>query len=143
MYKGTDKSLIEVLETSELKTAFWIHTINTPSTSITYFPEGMDLTNDDGEEYIEVIEQIVVNFVNIGEKNLILGYSNNGLINGSNGNLTISSGENSIIMNKSLINISSPNLRINGLPYDNPAFIDDMAGANDINDLLDYLVEKL
>lgn len=141
VYYGTGKAIIEALDTSELKTAYIIYSVNTPSTSVTYLPEGMKGKNDAGEEYINVTERIIVDYVSIGDSNLILGYSNNGVTAGSNGNLTITSGENTISINKSLINIKSPNLIINGLPYDNPAFIDDVAG--DLDDLLDYLVDKL
>ena len=141
VYYGTGKAVIEDQSTSELKTAYIIYSVNTPSTSIVYCPEGMKGTNDAGEEYINVTERIIVDYVSIGDSNLILGYSNNGVSAGTNGNLTITSGENTISINKSLINIKSPNLIINGLPYDKPGFIDDVAG--DVDDLLDYLVDKL
>lgn len=141
VFYGTGKAIIEDQSTSELKTAYIIYSVNTPSTSITYCPEGMKGKNDAGEEYINVSERIIVDYVSIGDSNLILGYSNNGVSAGTNGNLTITSGENTISINKSLINVKSPNLIINGLPYDNPAFIDNVAG--DLDDLLDYLVDKL
>lgn len=141
VFFGTGKAIIEALDTSELKTAYIIYSVNTPSTSINYLPEGIKLKNEVGEEYINVSERIIVDYVSIGEKNLILGYSNNGVTTGNNGNLTITSGENTISINKSLINVKSPNLIINGLPYDKPGFIDDVAG--DVDDLLEYLTEKL
>lgn len=141
VYIGTGKTELRLKNTNKTVTGYFIQPINTINANLSYLPPGKLLTDTDGLNYIELTNETIVDCLLLDEAYYIIGYSNTNNSQPNNiGDLEISVGENRITINETVLSINSDNLRINGLPYEEPVFLDEL---DNIDDLLTYLMEQL
>lgn len=133
IYPFEDKAYVKVLNNNRNIFCRLSHEIISSGMSIDYLPKGFgktDIKNIKGKEYVQPYDDIYgilikVRWENLDDENVLLGYVNihdNYDLKSSSeqGEILLKSGKSTISIDDERINIMTPNLFINGLPYDEP-----------------------
>lgn len=133
VYQYEDKALVRILNNNKRVFCRLSHEILSNGMCIDYLPNGIEKTDNNyliGKKYIQPFDEhyaimIKVRWLNLKDENILLGYVNiydRGELKTSNdkGELSLKSGSSMISVNNERVNIITPHLFINGLPYNEP-----------------------
>lgn len=133
IYPYEDKAYVRVLNNNKNIFCNLSHEFLGGGMSIDYLPSGVEKVDKDfhyGKKYVEPFNDIYgivlqVRWKNISDENVLLGYVNlygsSDLKSSSNvGEISLKSGSSNISITNERVNIMTPSLFINGLPYDEP-----------------------
>lgn len=133
IYSYEDKVYVKILNTGENIFARVSHEVMGSNMSIDYLPKGLKNTDDEkfkGKDYIVPYDDlygivIKVRWLNLDDENVLLSYVNihdkgDLKTTSDDGELFLKSGSSSISVDDERINIMTPHLFINGLPYNEP-----------------------
>ena len=133
IYPYVDKAFVRILNNDDKVYCRLSHEILGKGISIDYLPDGVEKTDNNkfvGEKYIEPYDKlfgvvIQVRWDNLNDENVLLQYVN---IHGDNtlrssndaGEISVKSGSSIISVTDERVNIMTPALFVNGLPYNEP-----------------------
>ena len=133
IYSYEDKAYVKILNTNTNVFCRLSHEIIGSGMSIDYLPEGvekLDTTFYRNKYYIEPYDDLYgivmkVRWENLTDENVLIGYVNihdksDLKSNSDKGEISIKSGSSTISVDNERVNIMTPSLFINGLPYDEP-----------------------
>lgn len=158
IYPYEDKALVKILDTGKNIFCRLSHEIMGREISIDYLPNGKKSTDTKlfkNKEYITPYDNlygviIKVRWENLTDENVLISYvnfkDNHELKSDSEiGEINVSSGSSSISIDDDRINITSPALFINGLPYEEPKLKNyyDKKEADLISNTLNEKIENL
>ena len=133
IYPYEDKAFVKVLNNNKNIFCRLSHEILGNGMSINYIPNGVEETDDKhyiGKRYVKPFDNlygivIKVRWENLDNENVLLGYVNlhdsvELKSDSDKGEINIESGSSSISVDDERINIRTPALFVNGLPYNEP-----------------------
>lgn len=133
IYSYEDKAYVKIINTNTNVFCRLSHEIIGSGMSIDYLPEGvekLDTTFYRNKYYIEPYDDLYgivmkVRWENLTDENVLIGYVNihdksDLKSNSDKGEISIKSGSSTISVDNERVNIMTPSLFINGLPYDEP-----------------------
>lgn len=133
IYSYEDKALVKVLDDKTEVFCRLSHEILSRGMCIDYLPNGvekLDKSKYVGKKYIEPTDNlfgimIKVRWKNLKDENVLLGYVNiydhdNLRSSNDTGEISLKSGSSIVSVDNERVNIMTPALFINGLPYDAP-----------------------
>lgn len=133
IYPFEDKAYVEILNTNDKVFCRLSHEVMSSDMSIDYLPSGVgkiDSHKLNGKEYIVPFDDlygilIKVRWLDFDDENVLISYVNlhdayDLKSNSDTGELLLKSGSSSISVDNERINIMTPYLFINGLPFDEP-----------------------
>lgn len=155
IYNYEDKVYVKILNTGTNTFARLSHEIMGSNMSIDYLPKGSEKIDEDkfkGKKYIVPYDDlygivIKVRWNNLDDENVVISYVNihdNGDLKSSSedGEILLKSGSSSIGIDDERINIMTPMLFINGLPYNEPK-LDNYYDKNETNIITNSLKELI
>ena len=151
IYPYEDKALVKIIDTNTNVFCRLSHEILGNGMCVDYLPNGIekeDKTDYVGKRYVQPFDNlygilIKVRWNNLSDENVLLGYVNihdNNELKSSNdmGEVSIKSGSSIISVDDKRINIMTPSLFVNGLPYNEPE-LDNYYDKKEINVITDSL----
>ena len=133
IYAYEDKGYVELLNTGEKVFCRLAHEIIGNGMSIDYLPKGLEKVDSKyykDKRYIEPFSELYgilvkVRWNNLDDENVLIGYVNiyddyDLRSSSDTGELNLKSGSSSISIDDERVNIMTPSLFINGLPYEEP-----------------------
>lgn len=133
VYPYEDKAYVKLLNNDKNIFCRLSHEVLGSGMSIDYLPNGVekqDFVNFDGKKYIEPFDDLYgvvgkVRWFNLDDENVLLGYVNvyddyDLKSDSDTGEISIKSGSSILSVDDERVNIMTPSLFINGLPYDEP-----------------------
>lgn len=133
IYPYDDTAYVRILDDGRKIYCKLSHEVLGNGMCIDYLPSGADKKDDDGKKYIEPYDELFaivlkVRWKNLSNENVLLGYVNiygHDTLKSSNdvGEISIKSGSSQVSVTNERVNIMSPSLFINGLPFDEPELL--------------------
>ena len=155
IYSYDDKAFVKIINTNKNVFCRLSHEIMGREMSIDYLPKGVEKKDDKfykGRSYIEPYDDlygilIKVRWNNLDDENVLIGYVNvydkyNLKSSSDDGELSIKSGSSIISVDDERINIMTPSLFINGLPYSEPE-LNNYYDKNESDVIFNALDEKI
>ena len=155
IYSYEDVALVRILDTNEVIFCRLSHEILSSGMCIDYLPTGIekyDNTHFKGKKYIQPFDDLFgivmkVRWENLSNENVLVGYVNihdRGDLRTSNdkGELSLKSGSSIISLDNERVNITTPHLFINGLPYNEPNLLN-YYDKNESNIIINNLQESI
>lgn len=157
IYPYEDKAYVKVLDSQKNIFCRLSHEILGGDMSIDYLPNGSEYEDNKkyvGKKYIQPYDDLYgivmkVRWENLSNENVLMGYVNlhdnyDLKSNSDKGELLLQSGSSSVSVDNERINIMTPALFINGLPYEEPELNNyyDKNEMNIITNSLKSLIEE-